>query len=206
MSQRSPRRTHVVRAGLVATSIVLVLAGRPEIVQPGERGSAPRAAPLRASPGRTAAAVPIPVHALVLSEQARRYLELQYRSYPTEFMGCMIGTIERGTVLVERIAPADVEPSRSTRTHVLPTQSCEAAGWSGTVGVVHSHPDGQNCWYLFPGTVVPTSDAASFRMQPYAVDAIMCGDHLVWIGRDMAEEQLSLLETRSTDASAPAGR
>jgi len=121
-------------------------------------------------------------------------------------MGCMIGTIERGTVLVERIAPADVEPSRSTRTHVLPTQSCEAAGWSGTVGVVHSHPDGQNCWYLFPGTVVPTSDAASFRMQPYAVDAIMCGDHLVWIGRDMAEEQLSLLETRSTDASAPAGR
>jgi len=204
--QRSPRRTHVVRAGLVATSIVLVLAGRPETVQPGERGGAPRAAPLRASPGRTAAALPIPVHALVLSEQARRYLELQYRSYPTEFMGCMIGTIERGTVLVERIAPADVEPSRSTRTHVLPTQSCEAAGWSGTVGVVHSHPDGQNCWYLFPGTVVPTSDAASFRMQPYALDAIMCGDHLVWIGRDMAEEQLSLLEPRSTDASAPAGR
>jgi hypothetical protein len=146
------------------------------------------------------------VHALILSEQARRYLELQYRSYATEFMGCMIGTVARGAVLVQRIAPADVEPSRSTPTRVMPTQSCEAAGWSGTVGVVHSHPAGQNCWYLFPGTVVPTSDAASFQLQPYPVDAIMCGDHLVWIGRDMAEEQLSLLESRGTDASAPAGR
>jgi hypothetical protein len=187
----------VVRAGLVATGIVAVLAIRPEIVQPGERGGAARAATLRAS---------IPVHALVLSQQSRRYLELQYRSYPTEFMGCMIGTVERGVVLVQRIAPADVEPSRSTRTRVMPTQSCEAAGWAGTVGVVHSHPEGQNCWYRFPGTFVSTSDAASFGMQPYAVDAIMCGDRVVWIGRDMAEQQLTLLEPRSTDASVPSGR
>src|SRR5256886_7572443 len=129
---------HVVRAGLVATGIVAVLAIRPQIVQPvqpGERGGAPRAATLRAS---------IPVHALVLSQQSRRYLELQYRSFPTEFMGCMIGTVERGVVLVQRIAPADVEPARSTRTRVMPTQSCDAAGWPGTVGVVHSHPEGQD--------------------------------------------------------------
>lgn len=209
MEQRRALRAHMVRAGLVATGIVAVLAIRPQIVQPvqpGERGGAPRAAPLRASSGRAATAAPIPVHALVLSEQARRYLELQYRSYPTEFMGCMIGAIERGTVLVQRIAPADVEPARSTRTRVLPEQSCEAAGWSGTVGMVHSHPEGQNCWYHFPGTFVGTSDAASFGMQPYAVDAIMCGDHLVWISRDMAEQQLSLVDRRSTDASTPAGR
>jgi len=204
--QSSPLRAHMVRAGLVATSIVAVLAIRPGLVQPLERGGALMAPPIRASSGRAAAAASIPVHALVLSEQARRYLELQYRSYPTEFMGCMIGTIERGAVVVQRIAPADVEPSRSTRTRVLPTQSCEAAGWSGTVGVVHSHPDGQNCWYHFPGTFVGTSDAASFGMQPYAVDAIMCGDHVVWIGRDMAEQQLTLLEPRSTDASVPSGR
>jgi len=204
--QSSPLRAHMVRAGLVATSIVAVLAIRPGLVQPGARGGARTAPPIRASSGRAAAAASIPVHALILSEQARRYLELQYRSYPTEFMGCMIGTIERGAVLVQRIAPADVEPSRSTRTHVLPTESCEAAGWSGTVGVVHSHPDGQNCWYHFPGTFVGTSDAASFGMQPYAVDAIMCGDHVVWIGRDMAEQQLTLLEPRSTDASVPSGR
>ena len=206
MPQSSPLRAHMVRAGLAATSIVTVLAIRPGLVQPLERGGAPTAPPIRASSGRAAAAASIPVHTLVLSEQARRYLELQYRSYPTEFMGCMIGTIERGAVVVQRIAPADVEPSRSTRTRVLPTQSCEAAGWSGTVGVVHSHPDGQNCWYHFPGTFVGTSDAASFGMQPYAVDAIMCGDHVVWIARDMAERQLTLIEPRSTDASVPSGR
>ena len=206
MPQSSPLRAHMVRAGLVATSIVAVLAIRPGLVEPLERGGARMGPPIRASSGRAAAAASIPVHALVLSEQARRYLELQYRSYPTEFMGCMIGTIERGAVVVQRIAPADVEPSRSTRTRVLPTQSCEAAGWSGTVGVVHSHPDGQNCWYHFPGTFVGTSDAASFGMQPYSVDAIMCGDHVVWIGRDMAEQQLTLLEPRSTDASVPSGR
>jgi JAB domain-containing protein similar to deubiquitination enzymes len=206
VEQRRALRAHMVRAGLVATGIVAVLAVRPDIVQPGERGDAPMVAPPRASTGRAAKAAPIPVHTLVLSEQARRYLELQYRSYPTEFMGCMIGTIERGVVLVQRIAPADVEPSRSTRTRVLPTQTCEAAGWSGTVGMVHSHPDAQNCWYHFPGTFVGTSDAASFTMQPYAVDAIMCGDHVVWIGRDMAEQQLTLLEPRSTDASVPSGR
>ena len=206
MEHPSPLRAHMVRAGLVAGGIVAVLAIRPGLVQPGQSQSAPRATPLRANPDRTATAAPIPVHALILSEQARRYLELQYRSYPTEFMGCMIGTIERGAVVVQRIAPADVEPARSTRTRVLPTQSCEAAGWSGTVGVVHSHPDGQNCWYHFPGTFVATSDAASFGMQPYAVDAIMCGDHVVWIGRDMAEQQLPLLEPRSTDASVASGR
>jgi hypothetical protein len=204
--QSSPLRAHMVRAGLVATRIVAVLEVRPGLVQPGEGGGAPRLSPVRAAVARAATAALIPVHALILSEQARRYLELQYRSYPTEFMGCMIGTIERGAVLVQRIAPADVEPSRSTRTHVLPTQSCEASGWSGTVGVVHSHPDAQNCWYHFPGTFVGTSDAASFGMQPYPVDAIMCGDHLVWIGRDMAERQLTLLEPRSTDASVPSGR
>jgi len=205
VEQRRALRAHMVRAGLVASGIVAVLAVRPGLVQPGQSQGAPRATPLRTSPGRAAPA-PIPVHALVLSEQARRYLELQYRSYPTEFMGCLIGMITRGTVLVERIAPADVEPARSTRTRVMPEQSCEAAGWLGTVGVVHSHPDGQNCWYHFPGTFVGTSDAASFAMQPYAVDAIMCGEHLVWIGRDMAEQQLTLLDPRSTDASVPSGR
>src|SRR2546425_9239438 len=45
--------------------------------------------------------------ALILSDQARRYLSLQYRSYPTEFMGCMIGEIHGGAVVVRRIAPAD---------------------------------------------------------------------------------------------------
>src|SRR2546422_871434 len=128
---------------------------------------------------------------LILSDQARRYLALQYRSYPTEFMGCMIGEAHGGAVVVRRIAPADVDPAQSAPTHVVPTTSCEQAGWAGTVGVIHSHPDGQHCWYYFPGTEVLSSDGQSFARQPYALDAIMCGDRVVWISRDMRERQLS---------------
>src|SRR2546427_12675971 len=134
--------------------------------------------------------------ALILSDQARRYLALQYRSYPTEFMGCMIGEARGSAVLVRRIAPADVEPSHSTATRVVPHQTCEDAGWSGTVGVIHSHPGGERCWYYFPGTQVASSDGQSFAGQPYPVDAIMCGDHVVWINRDMAEAQLPLAADR----------
>ena len=68
--------------------------------------------------------------ALVLSDQARRFLLLQYRSFSTEFMGCMIGEVQAGVVVVKRIAPADVEPEESTPTRVIPKQTCERAGWS----------------------------------------------------------------------------
>src|SRR5205823_14429813 len=130
---------------------------------------------------------------LILSDQARRYLALQYRSYSTEFMGCMIGETHGSAVVVRRIAPADVEPSHSTATRVVPHQTCEDAGWSGTIGMIHSHPGGERCWYFFPGTQVASSDGQSFASQPYPVDAIMCGDHVTWINRDMAEAQLPLV-------------
>jgi hypothetical protein len=51
---------------------------------------------------------------LALSPQAQRYLLLQYRSYSTKFMGCMLG----------------VDTAQSKRTHVQPLRSCEAAGWA----------------------------------------------------------------------------
>jgi len=137
---------------------------------------------------------------LVFSDQARRYLALQYRSYPTEFMGCMVGEMRGRAVVVLRIAPADVDPAQSARTHVMPKQSCEEAGWAGTVGVIHSHPSGQQCWYHFPGTQVLSSDGQSFLWQPYPVDAIMCGDRVVWISRDMAERQLTLLAGEAHDS------
>lgn len=136
--------------------------------------------------------------ALILSDQARRYLALQYRSFGTEFMGCMIGELRGNAVIVERIAPADVEPAQSTQTRVVPERTCEDAGWSGTVGMIHSHPDGQRCWYYFPGTRVASSDAQSFGRQPYPVDAIMCGDRVVWVSRDMQQQEVPLV--------APAGR
>src|ERR1041385_246185 len=136
--------------------------------------------------------------ALTLSRQARRYLSLQYRSFPTEFMGCMIGEIHGNAVIVRRIAPADVEPGQSTETRVVPEQTCEDAGWAGTVGVIHSHPDGERCWYFFPGTRVASSDAHSFARQLYPVDAIMCGDRVVWLSRDMVQQQVAL-----SDPTAP---
>ncbi|PYP45619.1 MAG: hypothetical protein DMD50_10825 [Gemmatimonadetes bacterium] len=138
-------------------------------------------------------AAPMTARALVVSDQARRYLTLAYRS-PTEFMGCMIGEVRGPAVYVERIAPADVDPTYSTQTHVLPRQTCEEAGWVGTVGMIHSHPGGERCFYYFPGTEVASSDAESFARQPYPVDAIMCGDSLVWISRNRAQRQLRLAD------------
>src|SRR5205823_9060126 len=138
-----------------------------------------------------AGATSMTARALALSDQARRYLTLAYRS-PTEFMGCMIGQVHGPVVFVQRIAPADVDPGHSTRTHVLPRQTCEEAGWTGTVGMIHSHPGGERCFYYFPGTQVASSDAESFARQPYPVDAIMCGDSIVWISRDKTQRQVRL--------------
>lgn len=174
------------RAGVAAAGLMALLALQPEPAHLVE------AASIRGSHAR----------ALVLSEQARRYLSLSYRSYPTEFMGCMIGEIHGNAVIVGRIAPADVEPQQSTRTRVVPQQTCEDAGWAGTVGMIHSHPDGERCWYYFPGTRVATSDAQSFGRQPYPVDAIMCGDRVVWISRDMVQQQVLLSPADGQRAAA----
>lgn len=136
---------------------------------------------------------------LVLSDQARRYLLLQYRGFPTEFMGCMIGSVTGRAVVVDRIAPADVDPAQSTATWVVPRQTCESAGWTGTVGTIHSHPSADKCWYFFPGTGVPSSDGASFLSTTYPVDAIMCGERIVWINRALAQQELTLTRPRSRE-------
>src|SRR6266403_2773043 len=162
------------------------------------RTASPRA--LRAAAGDT--------RTLVLSDQARRYLALQFRAFATEFMGCMIGDVRGAVVLVRRIAPADVEPTQSTQTRVMPKRTCEEAGWQGTVGTIHSHPGGERCFYFFPGTRVATSDAQSFGLQSYSVDAIMCGDSVVWVNRDLVQRELALTDKRVPRASelAPGNR
>src|SRR5690349_10162582 len=151
--------SRAMRALAAATGLMVLLALQPEPARLIEAASMRTGSHARA---------------LILSDQARRYLALQYRSYGTEFMGCMIGEVHGNAVIVQRIAPADVEPAQSTQTRVVPERTCEDAGWSGTVGMIHSHPDGQRCWYYFPGTHVASSDAQSFGRQPYSVDAIMC--------------------------------
>ena len=103
------RRSAVVRAAVSVVGIIAALALQPE-------------------PGRPVGVTSMRARVLLLSAQARRYLFLQYRSYATEFMGCMIGTIRGDAVIVERIAPADVDPAQSTPTRVLPRRTCEDAG------------------------------------------------------------------------------
>src|SRR5438128_9419978 len=166
---------------VVATAgLMVLLALQPEsvrLVEPAAAGLAPSATAVRT---------------LIISGQARRYLALQYRSFPTEFMECMIGEVRGSTVIVQRVAPADVDPPQSTATHVVPKQTCEQAGWTGTVGMIHSHPSGERCWYFFPGTQVASSDGVSFARQRYPVDAIMCGAYVAWVGRDMQQHQVPL--------------
>ncbi len=191
MQVRGPQFGSVVaHRGLMALGALALLVVQPKsaLLEPPWAGAAKGA---KAKDGLVA-------ETLVLSDQARRYLLLQYRSYPTEFMGCMVGEIRGRSVVVLRIAPADVDPTQSARTHVMPKQSCEEAGWAGTVGVIHSHPSGQQCWYHFPGTQVLASDGQSFLWQPYPVDAIMCGDRVVWISRDMAERELTLVAAEAS--------
>src|SRR3989454_1997487 len=151
----------------------------------------------------TAGAAAMTARALVVFAHARPHLRLAYGALPTEFMGCMIGQVRGPVVLVQRIAPADVDPTQSTRTHVVPRQTCEEAGWKGTVGMIHSHPGAERCFYFFPGTEVPSSDAESFARQPYPVDAIMCGDSIVWISRDKTQRQVRLAAGPKTMAPDP---
>jgi hypothetical protein len=142
--------------------------------------------------GLHAQAAPTPT-VLILADQAHRELALVYAAHSTELLGCLIGALRGDTVMVERIAPADVDPAHSTPTHVLPQRNCEQAGWLAIVGMIHSHPDRQSCWYLFPGTRVPASDGESFLRSAYAIDAILCGDRLVWINREMLEREIRLV-------------
>src|SRR2546423_9377620 len=117
---------------------------------------------LQPEPARFSAVASVRVshaRALVLSEQALRYLILQYRSFPTEFLGCMIGEIHGNAVIVHRIAPADVDPKQSTETRVIPKQTCEDAGWTGTVGVIPGHRPAGACGTFFPGSQGATSEA-----------------------------------------------
>lgn len=144
--------------------------------------------------GLRAQAVPAPT-VLLVAEQARRELALVYAAHATELLGCLIGTLQGDTVVVDRVAPADVEPAHSTPTHVLPRGNCEQAGWTPTVGLIHSHPDRGDCWYLVPGTRVAGADGQSFLRGSYPIDAILCGERLVWINREMQEREVRLVLT-----------
>jgi hypothetical protein len=174
------------RLRLAGLAALLLTTARPGLPQSGGQLRPASAAPSEDAP-----------RLLILSDQARRFLALEYRAFPTEFLGCMIGTVAGEVVMVERIAPADVDPAQSTATWVVPQQSCERSGWAGTIGTIHSHPSAERCWYFFPGTRVPSADGQSFLMAGYPVDAIMCGDRVVWINRGLVQRELAVSPPRS---------
>ena len=74
--------------------------------------------------------------------------------------------------------------------------------------MIHSHLGGERCFYFFPGTRVASSDAKSFALQSYSVDAIMCGDSVVWVNRDLVQRELALTDRPMPQASelAPGNR
>ena len=74
--------------------------------------------------------------------------------------------------------------------------------------MIHSHLGGERCFYFFPGTRVASSDAKSFALQSYSIDAIMCGDSVVWVNRDLVQRELALTDRPMPQASelAPGNR
>src|SRR5438552_4956280 len=112
----------------------------------------------------------------------------------------MIGECLAGMFATETRLPDVYQEARGTR--FLYDWLGHRAGWSGTVGMIHSHPTGERCWYYFPGTQVPSSDGQSFRLNDYPVDAIMCGDRVVWISRSLVERATPLGDRRAV-RSAP---
>src|SRR5437016_14493239 len=76
----SEGRKRIVRIAVAALGLTALLALQPESARLVEPAWA------RSAGGTTRGPI---VRKLILSDQARRFLALQYRSYPTEFMGCM---------------------------------------------------------------------------------------------------------------------
>jgi len=117
---------------------------------------------------------------------AARALLAAFAASPTERLGCLLGSVDGATVRVTSVLATD--DSAATATRVVARAACPPEA----VGRVHSHPAAERCWYWFPGTQVETSDAVSFRLGGYPVDAIVCGATLVYVTRAGGPEAQSL--------------
>jgi hypothetical protein len=69
---------------------------------------------------------------MIRPDQARRFLTLQHRSHLTESLGCMIAKSSARPCSLQRIGPASVAPSQSTRGPVVPEQMDDDASWRGS--------------------------------------------------------------------------
>src|SRR5881409_59748 len=83
-------------------------------------------------PGGAATARGFATGWMIQPDQARRFPTLQRRSHLTESLGCMIAKSFARPCSLQRIGPASVAPSQSTRGAVGPEQTGDEAGWRGS--------------------------------------------------------------------------
>lgn len=101
-----------------------------------------------------------------------------------ERAACLRGVAIGKQFEVVRSVPAMSVPELTTATRIVAW--CDTA--SKPLGMMHTHPKGQNCYYYFPTTHVLSSDGMSANMQPFVIDAILCGDTVVWYDIGTQEE------------------
>ena len=103
------------RTAAAATGLMTLLALQPEparLVESASAGTVPEARV---------------THTLVLSDQARRYLSLQYKSFATEFMGCMIGEVRGiGEAIQQKVTTLVTTGSREDLRFTVVTGSVPA--------------------------------------------------------------------------------
>lgn len=123
-----------------------------------------------------------------MSWQAREQLRTLPGDRINENGACMVGYVTADVVRIDSLVPIVVNSTEHGHTWFAPQNACRNI--LGTVGIVHSHPDTMRCWYMFPGTSVPTSDGVSAKKSPYPIDAISCnGETIVWVNKDGLQQQ-----------------
>jgi hypothetical protein len=133
---------------------------------------------------------PVPT-GLWISNTARTQLQNLPGDRTYEHLACMIGAIDHNVARIDSIVPVAVDSLHEAKLWVAHQNAC--VSMPNVVGIVHSHPDTDRCWYKFPGTDVPTSDEYGAKSSPFPIDAISCdGKWLVWINKDGLEQRISL--------------
>ena len=136
------------------------------------------------------------VRVVAFAPRVLRFLALQFYHYSDEFGACLLGEQRGDTLVVTRADPADVDPTDLTPTTVTWWRPCSQSA-PGSVGMIHSHLQGAACYFKLPprppgririqlgGDSLWTQDAVYFFERPaLSVTAIMCGDQILWMGRD----------------------
>src|SRR3989442_11258107 len=82
---------------------------------------------------------------VIQPDQARRFLTLQHRSHLTESLDCLIAKSFPSPCSLQRIGPASVAPSQSTRGAVRPEQAGGYAGWQASARPIRTGGVGTGC-------------------------------------------------------------